>query len=128
MSSLSDQVEDWRLVSMPHPDYALMLWCGRLPVLDYSGGIVISRQRKISEYFKKKADSDPDPNGSESEFDFRVDHWFYRKLSYTQNSHKVKKTSARIFLLKLIVINFKIKIISFLSFRFLSQILKPDLV
>lgn len=37
------QSEDWRLVSWPHPDYALMLWCGRLPVLDYAGGIVISR-------------------------------------------------------------------------------------
>lgn len=42
---LDPQVEDWRLVSLPHPDYALMLWCGRLPVLDYSGGIVISRHR-----------------------------------------------------------------------------------
>ena len=30
---------------MPHPDYALMLWCGRLPVLNYAGGIVISRHR-----------------------------------------------------------------------------------
>ena len=59
-------MEDWRLVSMPHPDYALMLWCGRLPVLDYSGGIVISRQRKISKYFLTDADPDPDPNGSES--------------------------------------------------------------
>jgi len=42
---LSPQEEDWRLVSMPHPDYALMLWCGRLPVLDYAGGIVISKHR-----------------------------------------------------------------------------------
>ena len=41
------QVEDWRLVSMPSPDYALMLWCGRLPVLDYAGGIVISKHRDI---------------------------------------------------------------------------------
>jgi hypothetical protein len=43
------QVEDWRLVSMPHPDYALMLWCGQLPVLDYSGGILISRHRQEAE-------------------------------------------------------------------------------
>jgi hypothetical protein len=45
---LDPQEEDWRLVSMPHPDYALMLWCGRLPVLDYAGGIVISRHRDDS--------------------------------------------------------------------------------
>ena len=32
---------------MPSPDYALMLWCGRLPVLDYAGGIVISKHRDI---------------------------------------------------------------------------------
>jgi len=42
---LDPQSEDWRLVSWPHQDYALMLWCGRLPVLDYAGGIVISRER-----------------------------------------------------------------------------------
>jgi len=46
---LDPQVEDWRLVSMPHPDYALMLWCGRLPVLDYAGGIVISKHRDGSQ-------------------------------------------------------------------------------
>jgi len=46
---LSPQSEDWRLVSWPHPDYALMLWCGRLPVLDYAGGIVISRQKNDKE-------------------------------------------------------------------------------
>jgi len=46
---LEPQEEDWRLVSMPHPDYALMLWCGRLPVLDYAGGIVISRHRSDEE-------------------------------------------------------------------------------
>lgn len=46
---LSPQSEDWRLVSWPHPDYALMLWCGRLPVLDYAGGIVISRQKTDKE-------------------------------------------------------------------------------
>ena len=27
------------------PSYCQMLWCGRLPVLDYAGGIIISRQR-----------------------------------------------------------------------------------
>lgn len=42
---LEPQSEDWRLVSFPHKDWALMLWCGRLPVLDYSGGIAISRHK-----------------------------------------------------------------------------------
>jgi len=46
---LEPQSEDWRLVSWPHPDYALMLWCGRLPVLDYSGGIAISRKKSDEE-------------------------------------------------------------------------------
>jgi len=46
---LSPQSEDWRLVSWPHPDYALMLWCGRLPVLEYAGGIIISRKRTDKE-------------------------------------------------------------------------------
>jgi len=50
---LDPQEEDWRLVSMPHPDYALMLWCGRLPVLNYAGGIVISRHRDDSDMPKE---------------------------------------------------------------------------
>jgi len=46
---LAPQSEDWRLVSFPHPDYAFMMWCGRLPVLDYAGGIVISRHRSAED-------------------------------------------------------------------------------
>lgn len=42
---LEPQSEDWRLVSFPHKDWALMLWCGKLPVLNYAGGIAISRHR-----------------------------------------------------------------------------------
>ena len=30
-------------------DYLLMLWCGRLPVLEYNGGIVLSRKRSGQE-------------------------------------------------------------------------------
>jgi len=43
---LSPQVEDWRILSWPDQgDYLFMLWCGRLPVLEYNGGIVLSRNR-----------------------------------------------------------------------------------
>jgi hypothetical protein len=37
------QVEPWIVISMPHPDYLLMLWCGYNPVLKYAGGILMSR-------------------------------------------------------------------------------------
>ena len=26
-------------------DYLFMLWCGNLPILDYNGGIILSRHR-----------------------------------------------------------------------------------
>jgi len=42
---LEPQHEHWRIVSQPHPDYALVLWCGRLPVMNYNGIFVISRKR-----------------------------------------------------------------------------------
>lgn len=47
---LAPQQESWRIVSWPDQgDYLLMLWCGRLPVLDYNGGIVLSRKRSDKE-------------------------------------------------------------------------------
>ena len=40
------QIEDWRILSWPDEgDYLFMLWCGRLPILEYNGGIVLSRKR-----------------------------------------------------------------------------------
>ena len=40
------QVESWRIISWPDEgDYMLSLWCGALPVLDYAGGLVMSRHR-----------------------------------------------------------------------------------
>lgn len=43
---LSPQIEDWRILSWPDEgDYLFMLWCGRLPILEYNGGIVLSRKR-----------------------------------------------------------------------------------
>ena len=41
-------------------DYLFMLWCGKLPIMDYNGGIVFSRKRdekgmpkKVVNEFKK---------------------------------------------------------------------------
>ena len=40
------QVEKWRIVSWPNEgDYLMMLWCGNLPILEYNGGIFLSRHR-----------------------------------------------------------------------------------
>jgi hypothetical protein len=40
-----DQIEPWTVVSMPHPDYMMMLWCGSNPVLKYAGGILLSKNK-----------------------------------------------------------------------------------
>ena len=48
------QTERWRILSWPdHGDYLFMLWCGQLPILDYNGGIVLSRQRSDKDMPKK---------------------------------------------------------------------------
>ena len=41
------QVEDWKFVAIPDPDWALVIWCGHNPVLQYSGAFVISRHRSL---------------------------------------------------------------------------------
>lgn len=43
--ALKPQLEYWIVVSHPHPDYMLMLWCGSNAALKYAGGIVISPHR-----------------------------------------------------------------------------------
>lgn len=47
-AALSPNVEVWRFVSMPHADWAFVLWCGHNPVRYYSGGFLLSRQKDIS--------------------------------------------------------------------------------
>jgi hypothetical protein len=54
----SPQSEYWRVVSWPHPDYMLMLWCGKVreTFLVYNGGIALSRKRNedgMPEYVKE---------------------------------------------------------------------------
>ena len=41
------QVEDWKFVAVPDPDWALVIWCGYNPVLHYNGGFVVSRHRSL---------------------------------------------------------------------------------
>lgn len=41
------QIEDWKFVAMPDPDWALVIWCGSNPVLKYNGAFVISRHQSL---------------------------------------------------------------------------------
>lgn len=41
------QIEDWKFVAYPDPDWALVIWCGTNPVLEYNGAFVASRQRHL---------------------------------------------------------------------------------
>jgi len=51
---LSPQVENWRILSWPDQgDYLFMLWCGQLPILEYNGGIVLSRKRNENDMPQK---------------------------------------------------------------------------
>jgi len=47
-AALSPNVEVWRFVSMPHPEWAFVLWCGSNPILHYSGGFVLSKHQRFS--------------------------------------------------------------------------------
>ena len=48
-SALSPQIENWRIVSHPHPDYMLVYWCGNIPIQEYNGGLLFSRKRNDKE-------------------------------------------------------------------------------
>jgi hypothetical protein len=42
------QIEDWHWLSMPHPDWALAIWCGYNPALVYNGGLLVSKHRSMA--------------------------------------------------------------------------------
>ena len=44
-----DQLEPQVVVSRPHPDYMLELWCGSNPALKYAGGLLMTRNKDISD-------------------------------------------------------------------------------
>ena len=43
---LKPQVEEWRVLSWPHPDWMLYIYCGSTPTGPYAGGSVVSRSMK----------------------------------------------------------------------------------
>lgn len=40
---LTPQIEEWRVLSWPHPDWMLYIYCGSTPTGAYAGGSVVSR-------------------------------------------------------------------------------------
>merc|ERR1719217_1588254 len=54
---LLPQDEYWRVVSWPHPDWMLVIWCGNTPLLPYNGGIVLSRASRSLHGIPKYVDT-----------------------------------------------------------------------
>merc|ERR1740123_1996184 len=60
---LKPQDEEWRVLSFPHPDWMLYIYCGSTPLGPYGGGSVVSRTAKridqipawVEKIFKQKA-------------------------------------------------------------------------
>ena len=44
-SALAPQIEFWRIVSRPDKDHMLLYWCGKIPIQEYNGGLLLSRHR-----------------------------------------------------------------------------------
>ena len=42
-NSLSLQIEYYKFMSFPHPDYALVAWCATGPLVDHNGAFVLAR-------------------------------------------------------------------------------------
>ncbi len=55
---LLPQIEDWKFISYPDPNWAFVIWCGSNPALEYNGALVLSRNRNL----------DPIPADVEAEF------------------------------------------------------------
>ena len=57
---LKPQIEEWRVLSWPHPDWMLYIYCGSTPTGPYAGGSVVTRGSKpaslgkIPEYVQKE--------------------------------------------------------------------------
>ena len=61
---LTPENEEWRVLSWPHPDWMLYIYCGYTPTGPYAGGSVVSRldrpagsdiPKYVEEIFKKTA-------------------------------------------------------------------------
>jgi hypothetical protein len=44
-----NQTEPWVVISKPHDDYMMMLWCGENPVMKYAGGILLSKSKNYND-------------------------------------------------------------------------------
>jgi hypothetical protein len=44
-----NQTEPWVVISKPHSDYMMMLWCGENPVMKYAGGILLSKSKDYND-------------------------------------------------------------------------------
>jgi hypothetical protein len=44
-----NQTEPWVVISKPHEDYMMMLWCGENPVMKYAGGILLSKNKNYDD-------------------------------------------------------------------------------
>jgi len=45
---LTPQTEEWRVLSWPHPDWMLYIYCGSTPTGPYAGGSVVSRTARTA--------------------------------------------------------------------------------
>lgn len=63
------QIEDWKFVAFPHPDWALVIWCGSNPVLKYNGAFVVSRYRSL-EFLEQGTEDQLRKSASEFGIDF----------------------------------------------------------
>ena len=41
------QIEDWKFVAYPHPDWAFVSMCGSNPALNFNGAFVLARERNL---------------------------------------------------------------------------------
>jgi len=50
---LTPQTEEWRVLSWPHPDWMLYIYCGSTPTGAYAGGSVVSRTARLASEIPK---------------------------------------------------------------------------
>ena len=41
------QIEDWKFVSWPHPDWAFVVMCGSNPALNFNGAFVLTKEKSL---------------------------------------------------------------------------------
>ena len=41
------QIEDWKFVAWPHPDWAFVVMCGSNPALNFNGAFILTREKSL---------------------------------------------------------------------------------